>query len=241
MDQVRGGAYVCQCPPGGSVAVEQRQATELYRDKLAGLAVDMAANSTSSALEQLALELDDQLGDRNLVASSLLSQQQRHQFSRDMVPNQTSGGNLVGRYFALGAQLDSDAALDWLTDSIHRNEKPPIWPDQICRLCRPVSTKRPETIGLDELSSSDNQSTASQQHQYPHEEFSVSSSFTCYDFRSTSAFDWIRPLVVTLQSICLLITLLLVAILLRIRKSRVSDLCCLLLSILLSYTINYEC
>lgn len=209
MEEVRSGAYVCQCPAGGSVSPEERLATEKWRDQLAEQ-VNLASLTTNSSFERLALELDEQLGDKLYVADQLrLQQKQKHyQQHRLKRPNwQTSK-----QYFALGSQLDSDAALDWFTGG-HTS-----WPHQICRLCKRtrLANNTDRSINSSNINNKNSNDNDKQAVNVPEV-----GTFCTSEFQQPNT-SWIRPLVLALQSICVLITLALIAILFRVRKSRVS-------------------
>lgn len=209
MEQVRSGAYVCQCPAGGSVSPEERLATEKWRDQLAEQVNSASSLNSNSTFERLALELDEQLGDKLYVANQLRLQQKQKYYQQNGIIKkldlQTSK-----QYFALGSQLDSDAALDWFTGGRAS------WPNQICRLC-----KRPIRIHGGGNTTTTNQSSINLEAAASSNNVLESGAFCTSEFQLPNT-GWIRPFVLGLQSICVLITLALIAILLRVRKSRVS-------------------
>lgn len=103
------------------------------------------------------------------------------------------------RFFELGARLESDAKL-----SILAGQSLAEWPQLQCRPC-----------------------SARKQSGTPSDPFELRESFrtewACEDESSFARLHWIRPAVIVGQAGCALVTLLLVVLLLRLRRSRVSQ------------------
>lgn len=182
----------------------------------------------NSTFERLALELDEQLGDKLYVANQLRSQQKQkyhHQQQQRQGRLKRPDWQTSKQYFALGSQLDSDAALDWFTGGRES------WPQQICRLCKRMHHGNNSSNNNSSSSAISNQSInlASEggldggNEKYNGKQVNALEvgTFCSSEFEQPNT-RWIRPLVLVIQSICVLITLALVAILLRVRKSRVS-------------------
>lgn len=255
-EEVRSGAYVCQCPPGGSVAPGERQATSERRDRLIEQLAKAAALNSSHSLDQLSLELDERLADRRFVAERLFPEAAGTNHLADG-PTGNRAAPMQSRHFALGAQLESDAALQWLASDLRAMDPSSLspfeqarfaagsalekldWPEQVCRLCRPqaaiMATEGDPPISGQEAAKTNKSSSllyspsASSQADEPFDQSQqlsaaamLETATTCGELPSGSR-NWSRPLVLALQSSCVIIALALIGILFRCRKSRVSS------------------
>lgn len=167
------------------MAPDERQATSEHRDRLVGLLARAASLNSSHSLDQLSLELDERLADRRFVSERLFPETVAKELpmlkshsasssgSHPTLDYQRVAGNrqlvaataniMRSRHFALGVQLESDAALQWLASEFQANDAysassssssslssfeqaaklaEPDWPEQVCRLCRPLSQQQ---------------------------------------------------------------------------------------------------
>jgi len=210
LEEVRAGAYACQCAAAGPSARLERRATDEHRARLTDLLLAKLANTTLSP-DQLGLQLEGRLADRSFVAAELLRQRQRQRRRHQPAGRQPR----APQYFALGAQFDSDAALEWLSG--HSSSGADSWPRQLCRAC---DQPAPTPLGLAsqedhvELNAASNNNNSSQE---------IPSITTCDERQLWSPnWRWLRPLVLALQLFCVLLTLALIGLIFRVRKSRVS-------------------
>lgn len=244
------------------MVASELQATSEHRDKLVELLAKLALANSSYSLDQLSLELDERLADRRFVAEHL-SGPTGHPGGQSSPANppDSSGSPASSsseqvmqqsRHFALGAQLESDSALQWLASDFQSDSVAPIdanlfrtvqsgggltnpasasWPPQVCRLCKPqliTSSIVQEPQAETENSKTYNKSSAlypspsSQVGASSDQGWQLPDSAVCSEFPERSR-NWARPLVLTLQSSCVIIALALIGILFRCRKSRVSD------------------
>lgn len=205
------------------MSLEERSNTDKWRDSLAN---QLNSQNASQSLERLALELDEQLGDKLYVANQLRLQQQHTQQRQLAYRGQTNK-----QFFALGAQLDSDAALEWFTGAHWSASSEPSYssppPTQVCRLCKRTRGTNQSTM-KEIRENNDNEPIMNNSNENgvdvelaEQNKREKAGLFCTSDFQQPNT-RWIRPLVLVLQSICVLITMILIAILLRVRKSRVS-------------------
>lgn len=232
---VRSGAYVCQCPNGGAVLNSEKRLVSKYREAVSEQLILNQLVNASLSLDQLALDsLDERLGDKRLIGEQLARQQLQWASSNASGPEERAkhDSRQAGQ-FALGAQLEADIALEWFAQSNASTFEATKWPAQVCRLCRPHQSRQPtgnQSVDLSVATTSASLALdPSIQQASPTEEGADDEIFYCEDFRSSGENPLarlVRPTVMTLQATCALLTLVLLAILLRIRKSRVSTVHC---------------
>lgn len=208
---VRPGAYVCQCPAGARPSPTDRRASDERRERLVEQLMTRASANATFAFDQLTLLTNDdddaeQLANRAHVLDRLQQQQHSHH-ARPPVHHPPGGAGVQQpHWLSLGAQLETDANLEWFSRGLAQLESDG-WPSQGCQVCQQHQRTGNSPAG------SNNNSTPVEDHYHD----------TCVEFRpfTGSQLNWIRPLVAAVQSLCLLVTLILIGILLRIRKSRV--------------------
>lgn len=215
-DLVRGGGYVCQCAlNAGALSKRDRSAASEQRDKLS----ELLQTNSSSALEQLVLELADERWSDKVFVSQKLAQQQQHQqhFNRStdksarrlhkwqLQQQQPAPAPISLSHFLLGGQLDADAHLAWFVDGGDAKLGAAEWPAQSCQ-CNDTDTAMGSVNATRPLCA-----------------IRVFDAETVSGLMIVSGAAWFRPLVVSLQSFCMLVTLALIGLLFRVRKSRVSS------------------
>lgn len=194
----------------------EKKLASVYREQISEQIIKNQLTNSTLTLDQLSLDtLDKKLSDKRIIASQLMRQRQRF--------NQSAFGS---QHLALGAQLEADLALEWFAWPNQVNSLPERsgWPSQVCRLC---SRSRPKdsSVGAKQASSSLSLDPTLQSSE-PDEGADQSDDIYCEQFKSfpgNSFAYFIRPFVMTVQLLCASLTLALLIILLRVRKSRVSS------------------
>lgn len=289
------------------MAASERQVTNEHRDHLVDLLAKAAAANNSHSLDQISLEVEERLADRRFVSERLFgangatgasgsttdysgqpkSFQQASSSSVSGAGNSGNGGRQM-RHFALGAQLESDAALQWLAGDLQQDQVDgslsPLeqlqqlgmsvvssssaakqaagWPEQVCRLCRAhhqagaisakdlyehaisdggqqnsgkanrssdlyshssLSRDAPDAAGATSATAAAAAEQDSKLRQPHLDQVMLETVTTCSELADLGNRSWIRPFVLVLQSSCVMITLALIGILFKCRKSRVSS------------------
>lgn len=268
-EEVKSGAYVCQCPLNGSILSKDKRKTEEFRENLNELIIGHSYNSTNS-LDPLSLvELDEKLSDKSFVAKQLFLQQQKLSKQRSSIKksiklsqnnnNNNNNGKgienkqqklwenkLINTYFALGVQLDADATLLWFAfgktkNKDNNNYLNKRWPELVCRYCKQQEAFLNHSGAHDQrpsISYGDHQVSLDGEFKFNNQINNISfDSFkensqqqqqfetlnTCNEFPEESSLNnLIRIIITTLQTFCAIVTTLLIAILFKVRKSRVS-------------------
>lgn len=119
-------------------------------------------------------------------------------------------------YFVLGSQLESDAALGWLATGQVAAQ---VWPQQTCQLCQA------EAEAEAEAGAGAGKSAPAPPTDCPTSNASGLAESSArwranYGSAAEAPLGRLRPLVLAAQSVCLVITLCLICVILRIRKSR---------------------
>lgn len=246
---IRAGGYICQCAAGNSVERKQREANERIRAKLTEQLANFGTQNSSFALDRLGLEADERLGEKSSVWNNFL---RAPKGAAQNSTTKTIGYFELGARLETDSKLELLVqTLDGQSDD--DVAKSSAWPEQTCRICsdRKWATKsdkkeppdsainddsdasspfdpsarlggRPQTTTTTTTATWDDglESTANKQL----DSSDTGDADDCFDDSSfVSELKWIRPAVLSMQSICGLITILLVSALLRLRRSRVSS------------------
>lgn len=190
---------MCRCPEGGRLSQLQSSASENYRRRLKD---QLETNATTiDYLERLLVEPPEAELARALDRLVGLSD---HQW-----PIKQAGSILT-----FGYQLETDVALEWLADPPN-----PGWPRQVCNRCLTGNgtSERDRSQQEQQLQVVDGKPECEPEDNFDNPSLDRSSSR-----RAPSSSNWSRPLVGALESLCVLVTLLLLAVLLRVSRSRVS-------------------
>lgn len=221
-EQVRPGAYVCRCPEASRLAGSESQLSSLHRKRLRELLVDPNESSTIDYLRALLVEQPER--ELNLAVERLANHDKRAQQGQQHLHQQHHRAQPIkpSNYLAIGYQLETDTSLEWLASSVASSPPLQPWPRQVCRPCSTGngSSQAGEQSPTNWPSDGNQADEPDCQPVGPEPAGGWADIHTTRQHASRS--NWSRPLVGALESLCVLVTLVLLAGLVRVSRSRVS-------------------
>lgn len=202
---------MCQCPASSLLVANETESSEIHRKRLRNRLVKSL--ETGSPIDKLQLALLEQpdseleLATQRLANSRMYARRQQHQQEQTIKPSS---------YLAFGYQLETDTVLEWLASNTASPTPVQAWPRQVCRRCLTGNGSEPESQSGTDWPTSNQEDSVECSLVEPGAPDRLTTG------QQASRSIWSRPLVGALESLCVLVTLVLLAGLFRVSRSRVS-------------------